>query len=212
MARRWPRLTFPLATPEGVVNWYSRAASADAPRSEAHDILSGPKGYFHFAALRQYETVLVVEAALDGLSLAAAGRENFVALIGTQHFRAEWFLEAGVQKIILALDHDEAGRKAAEEIAWKAVAVGLGCTLLPEAVYAGEKDLNAALVKVGRLDWPGLPLSALPLPAEPAGAGEPLAPEKGIQERSEQLAALVEAWHTELAENPNYPDAPENAG
>ena len=39
-----------------------------------------------------------------------------------------------------------------------------------------------------------------------------MAPEKGIQEQSEQIAALVEAWHTELAENPNYPDAPENAG
>jgi len=155
-ARRWARITFPLATPEGVINYYSRAVGADVPKSERHAVLSGPKGYFHFDALGQYDTVYVCEAALDGLSLAVAGYGNFVAVIGTQHFRAEWFLAAGVKKIVLALDNDEAGRKAAAEVALKAALAGLACEVLPVECYVGEKDLNAALQKAGRLVLPGL--------------------------------------------------------
>jgi len=179
--RAWPRLTFPLATPDGVVNYYSRAASKDAPREVAHDVLSGPKGYFHFAALGLYDTVYVCEAALDGLSLAVAGCDNFVAVIGTQHFRPEWFLAAGVRKVILALDNDEPGRKAAGEVALKAALAGLACEVLPGECYGGEKDLNAALQKAGRLVLPGL---GEPTPSDRAeGREEPSdAPEGAILE------------------------------
>ena len=155
--RRWPRLTFPLTTPKGNLNWYSRAAAVEAPRSAAHDVLSGPKGYFNGAALEREETLVVVEGALDGLALAASGCESFVALIGTHHFRSEWFLAAGVEHLILALDQDEAGRKASAELAWQAAEVGLGCVLLSPSVYGGEEDLNAALMKGGRLNLSSLP-------------------------------------------------------
>lgn len=198
-ARRWPRLTFPLATPEGVNNWYSRAACTEADRSEAHDVLSGPKGYFHFAALEQYDTVVVVEAPLDGLSLAASGSGAFVALIGTHHFRPEWFLAAGVKHLILALDQDEAGRKAAEELAWKAAEVGLACRLLPASVYAGEKDLNAALVKGGPLDLSSLGIGNRPVPVPPEKEEPREVPPAGV-------LAFVQAWQEECAANPSYPE------
>ena len=199
-ARRWPRLTFPLATPEGVTNWYSRAASSEAPRSEAHDVLSGPKGYFHFAALDQNDTVVVVEAPLDGLALAASGCDSFVALIGTHHFRPEWFLAAGVKNLILALDQDEAGGKAAEELVWKAAEVGLVCALLPASVYAGEKDLNAALMKVGYLD-----LSSLG--CQPGSGVDPSAAGESREEPVDSVKAFVQAWQEECEAHPPYPDA-----
>ena len=150
-ARSWPRLTFPLTTPDGETNWYSRAAAPEAPRNEVHDVLTGPKGYFNGTALEDSETVVVVEGAFDGLSLAASGCRAFVALIGTHYFRPAWFLAAGVKHLILALDQDPPGQVAAAELAWQVAAVGLSSELLPRSVYAGEKDLNSALMKGGRL-------------------------------------------------------------
>jgi hypothetical protein len=124
-----------------------------------------------------------------------------VALIGTQHFRPEWFLAWNVKKMVLALDRDPQGQKAVEEIAWKAAMVGLACESLPAEVYAGEKDLNAALIKVGPWDWPCLCRSAL------AGYAEP---QPGLPEDLERMEAMVEVWREELIQNLHYPDAPEN--
>lgn len=208
-ARAWPRLAFPLATPDGVVNYYSRAASKDAPREGAHDVLPGPKGYFNFEALG-CDMVYVCEAALDALSLAAAGADNVVGLIGT-HFRPEWFLAAGTKKIILALDRDEPGQKAAAEIALKAALAGLACEVLPEECYGGEKDLNAAW-QAGRLVLPGLGERTL---ADRRKELSDAAFWQRVDETRQALlefpvrtAAFCQAWARELSYNPPYPDAP----
>jgi hypothetical protein len=108
------------------------------------------------------EWVIVAEAPIDALSLAAAGYPA-IALCGTS--APHWLLLAcGRHRfahngcVISAFDADDGGDKAAEDLAAKLDPYGVPCRRLrPE----GAKDWNEMLLQIGRdalCDWLSLRL------------------------------------------------------
>lgn len=76
------------------------------------------KGLWNLPVIKTYPELIVVESVLDALSVEAAGSANVVALNGCELQKAdlEELRAYGVQKLVLLLDGDEAGRKAAERL------------------------------------------------------------------------------------------------
>jgi hypothetical protein len=120
--------------------------TAKPNKRSAGDIRAG--AYWTPGAYRAYVTesadpLIITEAPIDALSLAAAGMPA-IALCGVA--LREWAPKAfGLKRVLLAFDADKAGDDAAEE--WKA-ALRFGTSvkrLRPE----GGKDWNELLVKYG---------------------------------------------------------------
>lgn len=114
-------IVFPLLDTAGkVIGLYGRKISN---RSKVqHLYLKGPhRGLFNGKAFKAYpERIIFTESIIDALSLMVAGVQNVVPLYGSNgltpdHLQA--LKEARTREIILALDNDEAGRKASEKYA-----------------------------------------------------------------------------------------------
>ncbi len=148
LGREWRqgRLVFPHTTPEGeIVNLYGRAIG-DVPaqyKHLKHDHLPGAKGYVNAQALREGEGPLALtEGVFDLLALLAAGHTRALAIFGLDGWRWDWAKDAG--ELILALDNDEAGRRAAGDLARSARLRGKRVALLEPEAYAGAKDIAEA--------------------------------------------------------------------
>lgn len=159
---KWGRVVFPLTDPDGeIISMYGRAVGSNAkvPKTQRHDILSGDKGYFRGAALRQGEGPLFVcEGTFDALALAAAGHTRVTAIIGVKGWRWTWARD--VKKIVLALDGDKAGQAAWRELARGARLRGKQVYFLPPEAYGEHKDASAA--------WAAGVLNVGEIPKEPA--------------------------------------------
>lgn len=184
-ARKWERLVVPHLDPSGaVVNLYGRAMADNdqVPHGERHDHLAGVKGAFHAPGLLG-DVVFLTEGAMDALALLDAGVDNAVAMLGPDSRVALGWLQA--RRVVLCLDQDETGTRAAGELAETVSLLGSLVFLLPAEVYRGQKDLNAALQAGGRLDLgpilreleeDQLREAAEALPVEPEAPEEPLPP------------------------------------
>jgi DNA primase len=125
-------------------------------RDNPKAITYGPKKYGVFltpGALGRMEgaPLIVTEAPIDALSLAAVGFPA-LALCGTSG--PPWLHRAGAfRRVMLAFDADEAGDRAAHELAPDLETFGARCSRLrPE----GGKDWNEILCTIGApalCDW-----------------------------------------------------------
>jgi len=157
---KWGRVVFPLTDSKGqIINLYGRAVGANdkVPKQHRHDLLSGDKAYFGGAALKSGEAPLFVcEGPFDALALAAAGCDRVTAIVGVKGWRWAWAKD--VQAIVLALDGDQAGQAAWQEIARGARLRGKQVYVLPPEAYGGHKDAAAAwaagALKVGDIPKP----------------------------------------------------------
>jgi predicted RNA-binding Zn-ribbon protein involved in translation (DUF1610 family) len=122
------------------------------PKSQAlftaHSIVLGQ--LFH-ATDKRLPAIILTEAPIDALTLAACGFPA-VALCGTSG--PAWLHRVcGLRRVLLATDADEAGDKAAGELAAQLSPFGARCDRLrPD----GAKDWNAMLLQIGRdalADW-----------------------------------------------------------
>lgn len=162
LGRNWQqgRIVFPHTTPEGeIVNLYGRALG-DVPeqyKGLKHDHLSGAKGYVNARALLRGEGPLAIcEGVFDLLAIMAAGQERALAIFGLDGWRWEWAKDAGA--LILALDNDRAGQKAAADLARAGRLRGKEIALLDAEAYAGAKDIAEAWA-AGSFhlgSWPGI--------------------------------------------------------
>jgi DNA primase catalytic core len=128
------------------VSLYGRGVKADR-----HCYLPGPfRGIFNFQAARISEEVVLTESILDALSFQQAGMSTAIPLYGTNGFTAEHLdtlKREGVKRVILALDGDDAGKKAAEALKGKLAEAGLAVRV---ATFPADlKDPNALLVSRG---------------------------------------------------------------
>jgi 5S rRNA maturation endonuclease (ribonuclease M5) len=117
-------------------------------RSDRHCYLPGPfRGILNFQAARLSPEVVLTEGILDALSFHQAGIATAIPIYGTNGFTAEHLdtlKREGVKRVILALDGDDAGRKATDAIKEKLTTAGVAVRVA--AFPAGIKDANELLV------------------------------------------------------------------
>jgi DNA primase catalytic core len=117
-------------------------------RTPRHCYLPGPfRGVLNFQAARLSSEVVLTESILDALSFHEAGIATAIPLYGTNGFtpdHLDTLKREQVQRVILALDSDEAGRKATDALKGKLIAAGVSVRVA--AFPAGVKDANELLV------------------------------------------------------------------
>ena len=113
-------------------------------RTPRHCYLPGPlRGVLNFQAARLSPEVVLTESVLDALSFHQAGIPIAIPIYGVNGFtpdHLDLLKREGVKRVILALDNDDAGRKATDALKEKLEAVGIAvrCRSFPE----GIKDAN----------------------------------------------------------------------
>jgi DNA primase catalytic core len=136
-------VTVPIFDAAGsVAGIYGRRITAAQPH---HLYLPGEhRGVWNGAAAKANQTLFLVEAILDGLSLWQAGFKNVLALYGANGWTGghETLLrENGPAEIYLCLDNDESGAKATEQLK-KEVLPPLVKTIRVVQWPEGVKDAN----------------------------------------------------------------------
>jgi DNA primase catalytic core len=93
-----------------------------------HLYLPGPhRGVFNRAGIEGAEEVILCEALIDALTFVAAGYENVTSAYGVNGVTDELLAalgECGCRRVLIAFDRDEAGERAAAELAPKLQAAG----------------------------------------------------------------------------------------
>ncbi len=117
-------------------------------RTPRHCYLPGPlRGVVNFHAVRLSEEVVLTESILDALSFHQAGVSIAIPIYGTNGFTADHFdllKREGVKRVVLALDNDDAGRKATDTLRKKLEEAGVAVRVA--AFPRGIKDANDLLV------------------------------------------------------------------
>src|SRR5262249_26968090 len=132
----------------------------------------------NFQAARSASEVILTESILDALSFHQAGIATAIPIYGTNGFtpdHLDCLKREGVKRVILALDNDDAGRKAAAALKEKLTAAGVAARVacFPD----GIKDANQLFVsRNGDVAeaFARLLDAAEPRPAPPPPATSPL--------------------------------------
>ncbi|MFA5112146.1 MAG: DNA primase, partial [Desulfobaccales bacterium] len=118
-------ITVPLLDGEAVVGLYGRKI-----KGAGHYYLPGPhRGLFNAAHASKSKEIIITESILDALSFIEAGYLNVLPLYGINGLTADhlrFFEEYGTRSVILCLDSDEPGKRAAKSIKDKLLRHGLG--------------------------------------------------------------------------------------
>jgi hypothetical protein len=125
------------------VNLYGRGL-----RTPRHCYLPGPlRGVLNFQAARLSQEVILTESVLDALSFLQAGVSLAIPIYGTNGFtpdHLDTLKREGVTRVILALDNDDPGRRAAVALKEKLAAAGIAVRVA--SFPSGIKDANELLV------------------------------------------------------------------
>jgi DNA primase len=117
-------------------------------RTERHCYLPGPlRGVVNYQAARSSSEVVLTESILDALSFYQAGIKTAIPLYGTNGFtrdHLDLLKRETVSRVVLALDADEAGRKATEALKEKLLGAGIDVSSI--SYPSGVKDPNELLV------------------------------------------------------------------
>jgi len=143
-------IVFPITDDSGqVVGLYGRRLEDREPK---HLYLAGQhKCIWNRKASKVYDEIAFVESIIDALSLIQIGIENVQPLYGVNGFTAEHLQtlkDDNVKTIILALDNDEAGRKASDSLKTKLLDEGFAVkTIFPKLTKDWNEELVAGLDK-----------------------------------------------------------------
>ena len=114
-----------------------------------HLYLPGPhRGVFNVEAVVSSKEVILCEALIDALTFWCAGFRNVTAAYGVEGFTHDHlaaFKTYGTEHVLIAYDHDEAGDRAAESLAKRLTAEGIGCS---RAQFPKGMDANEYALKV----------------------------------------------------------------
>lgn len=133
-----------------VVQLYGRKLRDDLrPGTPKHLYLPRPHaGVFNRPALRASKEIILCEALIDALTFWCAGYRNVTSAFGINGFTDELLaaMQAhGTQRVLIAYDRDEAGEKAAAELAPRLMAAGIEAFRI---VFPHGLDANAYALKV----------------------------------------------------------------
>ena len=165
-------------------NLYGRGVKT--PR---HCYLPGPlRGVLNFQAARLSPEVVLTESVLDALSFHQAGVATAIPIYGTNGFTAEHLdtlKREGVKRVVLALDSDDAGKKATDALKGKLEAAGI--TVRVASFPTGVKDANELLVS--RNGDAGAVFREVLDTAEPRQASSPVPPSLPLSEQTSTAAS-----------------------
>ncbi len=117
-------------------------------KTPRHCYLPGPlRGVVNFQAARTSDEVVLTESIFDALSFHQAGVSIAIPIYGTNGFtpdHLDLLVRERVKRVVLALDSDEPGRRAADALKEKLQGVGLAVRVA--SFPAGTKDANELLV------------------------------------------------------------------
>lgn len=135
-----------------VVEVYGRKLRDDLrPGTPAHLYLPGPHaGVWNRAALVSgaCEEVIVCEALIDALTFWCAGLRNVTSAYGVEGVTdelIETIQAAGIKRVLIAFDRDEAGERGAAKLAERLLTMGIDCF---RVVFPKGMDANAYAQKV----------------------------------------------------------------
>jgi DNA primase catalytic core len=123
-------LVIPVFDGDGhAVEVYGRKIIENLRRGTAkHLYLPGPhRGVFNRAGIEGAEEVILCEALIDALTFVAAGYENVTSGYGVNGVTDELLAtlgECGCRRVLIAFDRDEAGERAAADLAPKLQSAG----------------------------------------------------------------------------------------
>lgn len=124
-------LVIPILAPDGaVLGMYGRKIlrnlRTDTPK---HLYLPGPhRGVWNESGLAGHKDAILCEALIDALTFWCAGFRNVTTSWGVNGFTSEHleaFKKHGIVRVLVAYDRDDAGEKAAAELAPQLIAAGL---------------------------------------------------------------------------------------
>ena len=146
-------LVIPVEDCDGsVVQLYGRKVRDDLRAgTAAHLYLPGPRrGVFNHQALAAAAgEVIVCESLIDALSFWAHGHRHVTAAYGADGFTDEHHAalrEAGVERVLIAYDCDEAGDRGAAKLAKRLGGEGIECF---RVLFPADHDANAFAASVG---------------------------------------------------------------
>ena len=153
---------------QNVVQMYGRKLLDNLrPGTSYHLYLPGPhRGVWNLDGIKSSREVILCEALIDAMTFWVHGFRNVTTAYGVNGFTDEHlqaFIAHGIQKVLIAFDRDEAGNKAAEELAKRLNAAGIDAfrVLFPKGMDANEYALkvqpaNKSLgVVLRKTEWMG---------------------------------------------------------
>ena len=126
-------LVIPIHDESGaVVEVYGRKVTPNLRKGTPdHLYLPGPhRGVWNWEALQATDEVILCEALIDALTFWCAGYRNVTSSYGTQGFTPDHldaFKRHGIQRVLIAYDHDKAGDLAATKLAEQLMGDGFEC-------------------------------------------------------------------------------------
>ena len=117
-------ITFPLYNQQGqVAQIYGRRIDNGGRKKIAHFYLPRPHGgVLNLDALKATDEIILCESVIDALTFWDYGYRNVTTAFGTNGFTDELhsaLIANNIKRILIAYDSDEAGEKAADELAAK---------------------------------------------------------------------------------------------
>jgi CHC2 zinc finger/Toprim-like len=138
-------LVIPVLGEDGTVaEVYGRKVRDDLRAgTPAHLYLPGPhRGVWNLAAVAACDEVILAESLVDALTFWCAGFRHVTASYGAGGFTADHqraFAQHGVRRVLIAYDRDDAGDRAASELAAGLMADGIECF---RVVFPAGQDAN----------------------------------------------------------------------
>jgi DNA primase len=176
-----------------VVEIYGRKITRNLRKgTPLHLYLPGPHaGVWNEEVLAASKEIILCEALLDALTFWCAGFRNVTAAYGVEGFTADhWdaLRRHGTERMLLAYDRDEAGDRAAEALAEKLAAAGIGCyrVQFPRGMDANDyalkvtpaaKSLGLALRRAAWLGGGSASTPPSSAPVDEPGAAKASTPE-----------------------------------
>ncbi len=144
-------LVIPVLSPENVITEvYGRKIQGNKLRkgTPQHLYLPGTHaGVFNETALQASDEIIICESLIDALSFWVAGYRHVTASYGTSGFTEDHliaFKKYSIKRVLIAYDRDEAGNKAAENLAGKLMAEGIECY---RVLFPKDMDANSFAVQ-----------------------------------------------------------------
>jgi DNA primase len=139
-------VVIPIFDPNGqVAQMYGRKITpALREGTPLHLYLPGPhQGVWNEEALAVSKEIILCEALIDALTFWCAGYRHVTASYGINGFTEDHraaFQKYGTRKIYIAYDRDDAGEKAAQQLAEELLAMGIDCyrVQFPKGMDANE--------------------------------------------------------------------------